>query len=390
MIVLMVAAASDILDRIFARCEGAYSEITLRGYRNDLERFIAWCAPRGYRWLPATPEAVATFVDQEAVGKCISTVKRRLCAIQFAHRMADLPSPVGNSEVYLAMRRAGRAKRRRPNQALGLTAELLKKIVAACPDDLDGIRDAAMFSVGYDTLCRSAELAAMRVEHLSEIFASCLFPAPRLTRLATAAGRTCHLRPRSGSGAGLRSRKLDEGPLFRGLHTNKVSDVSLDTCSIRRRVKVAAKRAGSRKREWCDGLSGHSMRVGAAQDMMVAGIDTIGIMQAGGWRSHSVLARYVENASAGKMHARRWERLGSGRERLMWHFQLGDRASAAGAHHPRMVAVRVRGSHQPFSASLGGSTQVQAFSLSRDAERKKFTYQAIASDRPRLTECVGS
>lgn len=55
-------------------------------------------------------------------------------------------------------------------------------------------------------------------------------------------------------------------------------------------VKVAARRAGFGN-EVIRGLSGHSMRVGAAQDMMVAGIDTIGIMQAGGWRTHSVLAR---------------------------------------------------------------------------------------------------
>ena len=98
------------------------------------------------------------------------------------------------------------------------------------------------------------------------------------------------------------------GPLFRGLHTNKLSELSLDTCSIRRRIKVAAKRAKLEK-DVITGLSGHSMRVGAAQDMMVAGIDTIGIMQAGGWRTHSVLARYVENAAAERMHFRRWERL---------------------------------------------------------------------------------
>ena len=55
------------------------------------------------------------------------------------------------------------------------------------------------------------------------------------------------------------------------------------------------------------------MRGGAAQDMMVAGIDTLGIMQAGGWKSYNVLARYVENAAAERMHERRWGMLeGSG------------------------------------------------------------------------------
>ena len=51
------------------------------------------------------------------------------------------------------------------------------------------------------------------------------------------------------------------------------------------------------------------MRIGAAQDMMVAGIYQIAIMQAGGWKSINVLARYVENACAIQIHQRRWERL---------------------------------------------------------------------------------
>lgn len=297
-----------VMDQIFARCEGAYSEITLRGYRRDLEVFRAWCSARGLPWLPAEPEGVARFVDAEAPNVAVSTLKRRICAIQFAHRMSDLPSPVGHSEVYLALRRAGRAKRRRPKQALGLTAELLRKIVAACPETLSGIRDAAMFSVGYDTLCRSSELAAMRVEHLREDLGSLFVPRSKSDPFGD--GRMAYLSSatRRRLIAWLEEAGLSSGPLFRGLHTNKVSGVALDTCSIRRRVKVAAKRAELEK-EVIRGLSGHSMRVGAAQDMMLAGIDTIGIMQAGGWRTYSVLARYVENTMAQRLHHRRWERL---------------------------------------------------------------------------------
>jgi hypothetical protein len=44
-------------------------------------------------------------------------------------------------------------------------------------------------------------------------------------------------------------------------------------------------------------LSGHSMRVGAAQDMMASGIGILPIMQAGGWRSMNIVERYVQNAS---------------------------------------------------------------------------------------------
>jgi acetyl-CoA acetyltransferase len=44
-------------------------------------------------------------------------------------------------------------------------------------------------------------------------------------------------------------------------------------------------------------LSGHSMRVGAAQDLIVSGLGVLSIMQAGGWKTMNVVGRYVENAN---------------------------------------------------------------------------------------------
>ena len=42
-------------------------------------------------------------------------------------------------------------------------------------------------------------------------------------------------------------------------------------------------------------LSGHSMRVGAAQDMAAAGIELVAIMHAGGWKSPEMVMRYIEH-----------------------------------------------------------------------------------------------
>jgi integrase/recombinase XerD len=52
------------------------------------------------------------------------------------------------------------------------------------------------------------------------------------------------------------------------------------------------------------------MRIGAAQDMMVAGFDALAIMQAGGWKSANVVLRYVEKAATQELHRQRWQRLG--------------------------------------------------------------------------------
>jgi integrase/recombinase XerD len=55
-----------------------------------------------------------------------------------------------------------------------------------------------------------------------------------------------------------------------------------------------------------------SMRIGAAQDMLVAGFDALAIMQEGGCKSANVVLRYVENASTKELHVRRWKAIGSG------------------------------------------------------------------------------
>ena len=54
-------------------------------------------------------------------------------------------------------------------------------------------------------------------------------------------------------------------------------------------IKNAAKRKGFDPTT-VDEFSGHSMRVGAAQDLLKMGYDTAAIMRAGGWKSVSVLA----------------------------------------------------------------------------------------------------
>ena len=54
-------------------------------------------------------------------------------------------------------------------QALGLKRELLERLMAACGTDLLGLRDRALLALGYATLCRRAELVAIRVEDFGKV-----------------------------------------------------------------------------------------------------------------------------------------------------------------------------------------------------------------------------
>lgn len=281
---------------------------TLRAYSNDLRHFQKWCEECGEEWLPAAPKAIARFIDEEAESKSMATVKHRLDAIRFVHMIADLPRPTGHSEVRLAVRRAKRMKSARQRQVLGLTKELLDQMLEACPDTLSGKRDAALLAVGYDTLCRSSELVLLRVEHLNPCCSRLLVPRSKSDQFGE--GRIAYLSENTTTRLGewLAASKIAEGPLFQGLHTRKLGERPLVTASVRRIVKRAAERAELLPSE-VSALSGHSLRVGAAQDMFVAGFETLGIMVAGGWKSQTVLARYVERANCQKLHELRWQRL---------------------------------------------------------------------------------
>ena len=65
--------------------------------------------------------------------------------------------------------------------------------------------------------------------------------------------------------------------------------------SIAKAVKRLAVNAGI---EDADRISGHSLRVGMAQDLVAAGADLSGVMQAGRWKTPAMPARYAEHLLA--------------------------------------------------------------------------------------------
>ena len=281
------------------RLEGAYADNTVRGYRSDFARFEGWCKSEGLRWTPAAPSTIAQFIQADAALSASSTLKRRLAAIRKVHLLLDLPSPLESESVRLAYRAALRSKRRRPQQAAGLTAVLRDQLMAACRPGLLGLRDRALIAVGYDTLCRRTELVSLLTEDMVK------FPSGAARILVRRAktdpfgdGRWGHLGPRAFAAAKtwLEAAGIESGPLFRPLHQGRVIDDHLHAVVVNRTLKLAAIKAGLPS-SIVRGLSGHSMRVGAAQDLVGAGCDLMQIMTAGGWTSINVVAGYARDAN---------------------------------------------------------------------------------------------
>ena len=298
----------DALDDL----EGAYAPNTLRSYRSDFEIFEAWCATSGACALPASPETVAAFFQSQQESVSPTTLSRRQCAIRKIHRLLRLPNPTDDEAVSIALRRARRLKGTRARQALGLTRDLREQLVAAAPDHLKGTRDAALLCVGYDTLCRRSELAALQIEDLKPNRDGTMTILIRRAKDDQfGAGRLGLLSKRTVGRLRewLRQAGLKTGALFRAIDRHgHVRTEPLDGSSINRIIKAMARDARLPKAT-AEGLSGHSMRVGRAQDLMLDGFDLLPIMKAGGWKSYKIVGRYVENVELAKLLKTRgaWE-----------------------------------------------------------------------------------
>lgn len=281
------------------RLEGAYAESTIRAYQADVAAFENWCRRHKKPFLPSNPKTIGAYIGSECNSCATSTLKRRLSGIRKVHRLLKLESPVADEEVLLAMRRVMRTKLTRPKQALGLTKDLRDRLIKACPNTLSGKRDRALIAVGYDTLCRRSELVFLRAEDLEVLENNTArILIARAKNDPFGQGRLGYLSSRSTKvlTSWMKAAKITKGFLFREVRGNKIGQTHLHPYSVNRILKQSANRAGLPD-EKIKMLSGHSMRVGAAQDMIKSGLSILPIMQAGGWKTMSVVSRYVEKAN---------------------------------------------------------------------------------------------
>ena len=270
--------------------DGAYSDATMRAYHCDVQAYVTWCAQERLDPFPASVAQVCAFLEAEGKQMAPSTVRRRLYAIRKIHRLLGLADPTHDEAINLAYRRVRRTRPVRPQQARGLTALHLERFLAVQPKTPWGMRNTAMLSLGYELMTRRSELVALRDDDITLRSDGTLRVLIRRSKA-----------DQEGQGR-IAFTSVDtacRGPrtewLFCPIYQERPVDRSLSDTTVKTVVKTAAKKAGYSPEE-VRAFSGHSMRVGAAQDLLRKGFDTAAIMRAGGWKSVNVLARYLEYA----------------------------------------------------------------------------------------------
>ena len=200
---------------------------------------------------------------------------------------------------------------RRQVQVLGLGRALKERLINTCADNLMGLRDQALIAAGYDTLCRRSELVQLQTEDLkikSDSSGTIFVRRSKAHKFGDR--RLAYLSPETimRLSAWLDAAELRTGPIFRGVAGACAMSRGLHPSSVGRVLKERAREAGL-ARDVVAKLSGHSMRVGAAQDMAAAGIDLGAIMHAGGWKSADMVMRYIEHMDVEKSGMARLHRI---------------------------------------------------------------------------------
>ena len=278
------------------RLEGAYAPSTVRVYYTDTRALVDWCRIRQFEWHSLTPHAYCEYLDTlVARGLSYGSIQRKFYSARRLYSLTGFGDPTRHPDVGLAMRRIGRALTARPRQARGLTRVQLEDFIASLPDTPWGLRDRAILSLGFELLARRSELTALRTGDVTWRADGTLEVLVRRSKAdQLGMGRLCFTSRRAAGHveSWLAWRGMEIGPLFCAIYRGKPIDRSLSEDSIRDTVKNAARAAGydaSIVREF----SAHSLRVGAAQELLRRGYDGTAIMRAGGWRSTNVLARYL-------------------------------------------------------------------------------------------------
>ena len=179
----------------------------------------------------------------------------------------------------------------------------IKKYLEIAGDSLRAIRDCALLCVAYDTMARRSELVALNFADIE--------------RLPDATGRALIRRSKTdqageGSQAYLSRQTIryllawtgasgisGGGALFRGLRGAHALGDRMNVDSVAETYKRVARAIGM-PIEQVEEISGHSIRVGAAQDLLALNIDLASVMQAGRWKSARMPMRYGEHVLAAR------------------------------------------------------------------------------------------
>ena len=265
-------------------------------YRRSSRRFDEWLDG------PPTDAALADYlVVLFERGIAPATAGVAVAAVADRAKREGLPSPLGErtARALSAFRRD--AADRGPGQVVGISWKQADRMadLARASGNPAGLRDALLIRLASDCLLRVAEASELDVADISLVDDWLQVVVRRSKTDQEGKGRVLYAGPPTADLAGrwLRIGGIADGSLFHPVNkAGRIGPTRLSARTMREIIKRRAAQAGIKGR-----VSGHSLRVGAAQSLRDAGATMPELMAAGRWERAETVACYIstQDAAAG-------------------------------------------------------------------------------------------
>lgn len=283
---LLHGPIGDAVAEAAGYADDAIAHATRAAYAQAWAHFSEWCRAKGVDpdVLPLNPVLVAAYLSALAKTHGPSALRGRVAAIAYHHRRRGFLFQPAHPVLRETLGGIRRRHPRKVRPAAALCAPEIKQLLGACPGDLAGHRDRALFLIGFAGAFRRSELVAIDREHLLFEASMVIIHIPRSKRDQEGKGAdvtlprmrdpdtgavsdTCPVRALE---TWLSRAKIRRGAVFRGITRHGTMQERLTPGAVR---LILLKRAASAKLGVHDSerLSPHGLRAGFITEAYLAG-----------------------------------------------------------------------------------------------------------------------
>ncbi|MBU2887756.1 tyrosine-type recombinase/integrase [Gilvimarinus agarilyticus] len=266
---------------------------------SDLCQYVEYCVRMDYPPLPFEDYVVDAYLSyMMAEGRKRSAIDRRVSSLVAWANALELDDPRASFKVKNRLGRIRKMVKNKRRQAEGLRVAHLEQALSLFdPAIARDCQDIALLFVGFETLCRQSELVRFDWEDLRlDSDGSSLLELDWHKTDQDGDGTYLYLsRNTTDLLLGWQRRSgQSSGAIFRGIYSSGKMGDRLSERGVSRCFKRTAGRLGLEPSVF----SGHSNRVGAAQEMVEGNVDSAKIMLSGRWKSMAMLTQYAKRIQA--------------------------------------------------------------------------------------------
>jgi len=318
------AAASDELRETleaFVADKDAFSPNTWRQLMSVMRISYRWAQENGRCFFPMSSADLRDYLSWlQAKGRASTTIASHAALLSTLHRNAGVESPNRSPLVFRTLKKINRTavvSGERTGQAVPFRLSDLTRLDArwANSEKLQDVRNLAFLHLAYNSLLRVSELARLRVRDISRAEDGRIILDVAWTKTIVQTGGVIKALSSHST------QRLTEWLLLSGLvaepdafvfcpvHRSNIPIIkterpltlpALEAIFMQAWQEVGPTVPARANKGRYLGWSGHSARVGAAQDMARQGYSVAQIMQEGTWKKPETLMRYIRNVDAHK------------------------------------------------------------------------------------------